>query len=633
MTEVASGFITLIPTFKGGAKTIQNDLDAVADKAGKSAGGKAGKSMGGGLVAGLKGLAGPLTAAFAAPIIIGGLNSLADRASDLNETVNKSQAIFGKQAAEMDKWSKSAAKTLGLSRSAALDAAAGFGDMFSQIGFTGKAAASMSKQVVQAAADLGSFSNLETADVSDRIAAAFRGEYDSLQAVIPNINAARVESVALAKTGKKTAKELTAQEKAAAVLAIVQKDGARAMGDFARTSNGAANAAKIQAARMEDLKTRAGQVVLPLKKAAIDGLGLLLDGLEKAGPFVGKAIDWFKGLFTQVGSGSGRFQSLVAGVQAFVTGMQTRLAPLMPQVRQIFATIGQIVSTYMDYVRTVIQRVTAIIGFIWTRWGTNIMDYIAKVFGAILTIAGGVLKVVAGVIKTVTSLIKGDWSGAWDGIKQIFAGVWQAIKGILSLALTAIKGLLSGAWAVIKLGVSSAWSGIKTAISTAIGNIVTVVKGIPGKILGALGDLNRLLYDAGVKLIQGLINGITDKVEDVGRAMTKVTDKIAGFFHGSPVKEGPLKQHGWNQNRPGRMLAQSLADGMNAGRNTVALASRSLAGSVASPGAGIGSGLTGSGGRFSSSDAQLIASAVERARLTATISAGSMDAAMGGALR
>lgn len=216
-------------------------------------------------------------------------------ASDLNETTSKSEVIFGKNAAAMDRWASKADTALGLSKNAALASAAGFGDMFSQIGFADKATAQMSKSVVRAAADLGSFNNLPTADVADRMAAAFRGEYDSLQAVIPNINAARVEQVALAETGKKAASELTAQEKAAAVLAIVHKDGARAAGDYRRTQDGLANSSKTTSAMFENLKTKVGQGLLPVfvagsKVLRTQLLPPLLDLADKYVPKVQKAL-------------------------------------------------------------------------------------------------------------------------------------------------------------------------------------------------------------------------------------------------------------------------------------------------------------------------------------------------------
>lgn len=231
-----------------------------------------------------------------------GLKGLADGASDLNETVSMSTAIFGKQQKSMERWAAGSVKAVGLSRKAALGAAAGFGDMFSQIGFSSREAAKMSRSVVQMSADLGSFKNLKTEDVADRLSAAFRGEYDSLQAVIPAINAARVETEAMTATGKKSAKQLTAQEKATAVLAIAQKDGKRAIGDFAKTQGEAAGQEKIFSAQIEDTKDKIGTALLPAYRdlwqfannKLVPGVNNLIDGMKNGTGTGGELADMFQ---------------------------------------------------------------------------------------------------------------------------------------------------------------------------------------------------------------------------------------------------------------------------------------------------------------------------------------------------
>ncbi len=185
-------------------------------------------------------------------------------ASDFQQTVLKAGVIFGKSLGDVQAWAAGAADSMGLSQRAAMEAAATFGDMFSQIGFGQDQARGMSQSVVQLAADLGSFNNLPTVDVLDRISAGFRGEYDSLQKLIPNISAARVEQQALATTGKASATQLSAQEKAAAVLAIVMKDGARAQGDFARSTGTYAIEQQKLNARYEDAKAVLGEKLLPV---------------------------------------------------------------------------------------------------------------------------------------------------------------------------------------------------------------------------------------------------------------------------------------------------------------------------------------------------------------------------------
>ncbi|MCB2413646.1 hypothetical protein LGT39_12405 [Demequina sp. TTPB684] len=197
-------------------------------------------------------------------------------ARDLTETVNMTTVLFGDQADAMLEWGDTAYKTVGMSKQAALEASAGFGDMFTQLGFASDQAADMSQTTVQLAADLGSFRDLPTADVIDRISGAMRGEYDSLQKLIPNISTARVQQEALAATGKKVASELTEQDKVTATLAIIQNDAAAASGDFARTSDELAGMQKKLAGVTEDLSARFGTQLLPaVTEVATAGLEAL----------------------------------------------------------------------------------------------------------------------------------------------------------------------------------------------------------------------------------------------------------------------------------------------------------------------------------------------------------------------
>jgi hypothetical protein len=184
-------------------------------------------------------------------------------ASSLNETTSKSKVIFGENAASIIAFSQTADRNLGLSQQAALDAASSFGDLFQQVGIGGPKAAALSKSTLQLASDLSSFSDMDVPDVLERISAAYRGEYDSVQKLVPAITAARVETEALALSGKKTAKELTAQDRALAVNAILMKDSARAQGDFARTSDSLANVTRANKSGLANLSATIGTALLP----------------------------------------------------------------------------------------------------------------------------------------------------------------------------------------------------------------------------------------------------------------------------------------------------------------------------------------------------------------------------------
>ena len=200
-------------------------------------------------------------------------------ASDLAETQSKVNTLFGDQAAWITEWAESAAGALGMTKQAALDSAAGIGNMFMQMGIGGEVAADAGVGMVELAADIASFHNVAggATEVMDALSAAFRGEYDSLQKYVPMINAAAVEQRALADTGKESAKELTAAEKALATYSLTMEGAGAAVGDFERTSDGFSNSMRVLNAYWEEFKTLMGETLLPVLTPLVQKVKELAD--------------------------------------------------------------------------------------------------------------------------------------------------------------------------------------------------------------------------------------------------------------------------------------------------------------------------------------------------------------------
>lgn len=92
-----------------------------------------------------------------------------------------------------------------------------------------------------------------------------------------------------------------------------------------------------------------------------------------------------------------------------------------------------------------------------------------------------------------------------------------------------------------------------------IGNAISFVKGIPDKAKAALGDLGGLLLGAGKQIIQGLIDGIWDKVNDLKGVLSKVTDLI-------PDWKGPLDKDKILLKPAGEALMEGLVKGIDKGK-------------------------------------------------------------------
>ena len=87
------------------------------------------------------------------------INETTDAASDLEETLSKTNVLFGKSSQEVVKFAESAAKNLGQSKQQALDASATFATFGKAAGLAGKDLVGFSTDFVGLASDLASFNN------------------------------------------------------------------------------------------------------------------------------------------------------------------------------------------------------------------------------------------------------------------------------------------------------------------------------------------------------------------------------------------------------------------------------------------------------------------------------------------
>jgi tape measure domain-containing protein len=162
----------------------------------------------------------------------------------------------------------------------------------------------------------------------------------------------------------------------------------------------------------------------------------------------------------------------------------------------------------------------------------------------------------------------------WNGVKKYFADLWQSTKENAINTWKSIKQGVATAWentknAVVNTaksivtGAAQAWEDLKTGVSNAI-----------DKVKETFDQIKEIdLLQIGKDIINGLINGISSKIEDVKNAVKDVagsiTDKVKDIL---------------NIHSPSRVMAQlgvftsqGLAEGMLDGARYVDRASSELA--------------------------------------------------------
>ena len=425
-------------------------------------------------------------------------------ASDMNETVSKSNTIFGANAAEINAWASGAAQDFGQSKQGALDAAATFGNMFTQLGIGTDVAGQMSMQMVELASDFASFHNANPAEVIEAQTAAFRGEYDALQKFVPTINAASVEQKALAMTGKALTSELTAQEKALATQALMMEGAGAAAGDFDRTSTGLANSTRTLSAMWADAQVTLGNVLLP----AMTAVALFIVG------------------------------TLIPGIEALITRAGPVFTALAEIVRTEFAKFQEYYETSVKpALDNVIAGVEGVVAFIREHW-PQIEQIVRPVLEQIQLQVQTAIDVIMGILDILIKLLAGDFSGAWQAAQDLVATVWAAIQGTIQNSVDLILGILGVLRDVGIALIRGMLEGAQSMMAELGSWIFNEILALPGRI----GDMGMLMWSVGRSIAEGIWTGAQGMLADVwGRFSSWVASlpgkALAAIRGGSPALE------------------------------------------------------------------------------------------------
>jgi len=275
---------------------------------------------------------------------------------------------------------------------------------------------------------------------------------------------------------------------------------------------------------------------------------------------VGAAVAALAGGFVYAYQHFEGFRNVVDGVVQWLTG--TAWPAIQSFAALVAEGFGMLVGWVQDhwgqikgYIEGAINTVAAVVGAVidglkvaWQTWGDELVTIAQTMWGYIKGTVENGINLVKGVIDVVMGIIRGDWSQAWDGIKGVLGAVWDQIKLAVSTGVELVKTVLSAAWDAIKLAASTAWDGFKKVISDAIDGAVEFAKAMPGRIVGAVGNMGDKLYQAGKDLIAGLVRGIRDAIPDVASVLSSIPGigaiggaiNIPGFAAGGRPPVGRL---------------------------------------------------------------------------------------------
>jgi anti-sigma28 factor (negative regulator of flagellin synthesis) len=248
---------TLSLKITGDSRDGVRALDDVEGKAGRMDGvfGKMGAGIAAGAAIGVAALAGLGKQAF-------------DAASELQQSTGAIDAVFGDWALDIEQAAQSASTSVGLSTSQYENMAAVIGAQLHNAGMAHDEMKDKTTALIATGADMAAIFGGTAADAVDALSSALKGEMDPIERYGVSLNQNAIQTQMAADGTDKLTGAAQKQAQTNAILELITKQTADTQGQWAAQSGTAAEAQQILGAKVENLKAKIGEGLLPIFASA-----------------------------------------------------------------------------------------------------------------------------------------------------------------------------------------------------------------------------------------------------------------------------------------------------------------------------------------------------------------------------
>ena len=296
---------------------------------------------------------------------------------------------------------------------------------------------------------------------------------------------------------------------------------------------------------MESIKSRVVAVMEAIDKA----------WAEYGAPILSKAKDLVNGL---VETASLLYSNILNPIiKPFLKALQTSWdESISPIVEKIAMFVGKAVDAALDiinrfvlpivnYLITVLKPTAEAVGNAISIIITAVRETVSKVFGAIIDTLSGLVDFIAGVFT-------GDWSRAWQGIKDFFEGIWNTIKSIfegrirfISAKIEAFQTLFSGIWnslwKVVGDVFATIWNKIREIFTTvsewlkkALDSFATAFKRVWNNLWTGVANFFIRIWNKIIGGMESAVNFVINGLNELIEAANKVSSLIGLTFNTIP---------------------------------------------------------------------------------------------------
>jgi type II secretory pathway component PulK len=225
-------------------------------------------------------------------------------------------------------------------------------------------------------------------------------------------------------------------------------------------------------------------------------------------------------------------------------------------------TVVQIIGQYLS------QVLWPALMAIYSAFVQNWLPALAQLWDALVRLWNALNPALVDALKIIGIILLGTFMVAlWAALSvlNIFIQVLSMLVSAFSNVINWVSNLIGwfgnlvGMWWNAEKSIVDILWNLPAAFGAVIGLIFQIAGGIAGGLLRAIGNLGGLLYQAGKDLVQGMINGITDKFRELAGAVKNAVSNAVGAVKGFLGIHSPSKVF----HEIGNNVTQGFINGIN----------------------------------------------------------------------
>lgn len=468
-------------------------------------------------------------------------------AADAEEMLSKMANTFGGSTATLSSELEDFANRTGRSRYELKGMATDLGAVLKALGFTEEGAADLSNTTTQLAVDLGSFNNLEAADVAERLTKAYTGEFESLKALGIVINQTMLKRELETMGIQDNINEVDQVTKALAIQNIIMRQTTDAQGDAERTSDSFTNQMVAFKAQIKDTVTEIGTKLLPVLTPMLQKFNQMAQEiLPKVVNFIETRLVPF---FEKIGT---TIQDLLSGDFDFMSLIPPGLQPIVEALRGAFDRLSAWWDEHGPGIMAAGQQIFGTLRDMLSDLAARVVPWIVEKIGQFSDWMDENGPLIEQTIQTIADFWENTLApaivAAWDVIKPILDTLFSNIGDLGVLVMQVINGDWQGAWTTAQQILDNTLSGFGLALENFANWVTTTFLGTTWDEVEAQWRLNwdmlNIILDTVFNNIKGAIqravDWIKEKIGGLGDGFESIKDKLPWWLQpGSPT---PLEE-------------------------------------------------------------------------------------------